>query len=91
MLQENVLFNRTIRENIALADPSMPIENVVMAAKMAAAHDFILELPEAYDTMVVERGANLSGGQRQRIAHRPGVDHQPAHSDLRRSDLGARL
>lgn len=68
VLQENVLFNRTIRENIALADPSQPMENVVAAAKMAAAHDFILELPEAYDTMVVERGGNLSGGQRQRIA-----------------------
>ena len=68
VLQENVLFNRTIRENIALTDPSQPIERVIAAAKMAAAHEFILDLPEAYDTMVGERGANLSGGQRQRIA-----------------------
>jgi len=68
VLQDNVLFNRTIRENIALADPSTPFEAVVAAAMMAAAHDFILELPEGYDTMVGERGASLSGGQRQRIA-----------------------
>jgi subfamily B ATP-binding cassette protein HlyB/CyaB len=68
VLQENVLFNRSIRENIALADPAMPIEQVIAAAKLAGAHDFILELPEAYDTMVGERGSTLSGGQRQRIA-----------------------
>jgi subfamily B ATP-binding cassette protein HlyB/CyaB len=68
VLQENVLFSRSIRENIALADPSTPIEQVIAAAKMAAAHDFILELPQAYDTPVGERGATLSGGQRQRIA-----------------------
>jgi subfamily B ATP-binding cassette protein HlyB/CyaB len=68
VLQENVLFNRTIRENIALADPSMPMEKVIAAAKLSAAHTFILDMPEAYDTPVVERGANLSGGQRQRIA-----------------------
>jgi subfamily B ATP-binding cassette protein HlyB/CyaB len=68
VLQENVLFNRSIRDNIALADPGMPIERVVAAAKLAGAHDFILELPEAYDTIVGERGSSLSGGQRQRIA-----------------------
>lgn len=68
VLQENVLFNRTIRENIALADPGMPMEQVVQAAKLAGAHDFILELPQGYDTNVGERGSNLSGGQRQRIA-----------------------
>ena len=68
VLQENVLFNRTIRENIALADPSLPMDAVVTAAKLAAAHEFILELPQAYDTPVEERGSNLSGGQRQRIA-----------------------
>ncbi|MTJ81306.1 MAG: type I secretion system permease/ATPase [Telmatospirillum sp.] len=68
VLQENVLFNRTIRENIALTNPSLPMESVIHAAKMAAAHEFILELPLGYDTLVVERGANLSGGQRQRIA-----------------------
>jgi subfamily B ATP-binding cassette protein HlyB/CyaB len=68
VLQENLLFNRTVRENIALADPAMPMEAVVAAARLAGAHDFILELPEAYDTLIDERGGNLSGGQRQRIA-----------------------
>ena len=68
VLQENVLFNRSIRDNIALADPGMPMERIVQAAKLAGAHDFILELPHGYDAHVGERGANLSGGQRQRIA-----------------------
>ena len=68
VLQENVLFNRSVRDNIALADPAMPMERVVAAARLAGAHDFILELPEGYDTIVGERGATLSGGQRQRIA-----------------------
>jgi ATP-binding cassette, subfamily B, bacterial HlyB/CyaB len=68
VLQENVLFNRSIRDNVALADPAAPIERVVAAARMAGAHDFILELPEGYDTLVGERGGSLSGGQRQRIA-----------------------
>ncbi len=68
VLQENLLFNRTIRENIALADPGLPAEAVMAAATMAGAHDFILELAEGYDTLIEERGANLSGGQRQRIA-----------------------
>ncbi|MCW5733664.1 MAG: type I secretion system permease/ATPase [Enhydrobacter sp.] len=68
VLQENVLFNTSVRENIALADPSMPIERVMAAAALAGAHDFILELPEGYDTVVHERGSSLSGGQRQRIA-----------------------
>lgn len=68
VLQENVLFNRSIRENIALADPAMPMERVIEAASLAGAHDFILELPEGYDTIVGERGSSLSGGQRQRVA-----------------------
>lgn len=68
VLQENVLFNRTVRENIALSDPGLPMEAVIHAAKLAGAHDFILELPEGYDTMVGEQGSTLSGGQRQRIA-----------------------
>jgi ATP-binding cassette, subfamily B, bacterial HlyB/CyaB len=67
VLQESMLFNRSIRDNIALADPSFPIERIVAAAKLAGAHDFILELPEGYDTTVGERGDSLSGGQRQRI------------------------
>jgi len=68
VLQENVLFNRSVRENIALADPSLPMERVIAAAKLSGAHDFILELPFGYDTVLEERGSNLSGGQRQRIA-----------------------
>jgi ATP-binding cassette, subfamily B, bacterial HlyB/CyaB len=67
VLQESMLFNRSIRDNIAMADPSFPIERIVIAAKLAGAHDFILELPEGYDTTVGERGDSLSGGQRQRI------------------------
>src|SRR6516165_8128638 len=68
VLQENVLFNRSVRDNIALADPAISIERVIAAATLAGAHDFILELPEGYDTIVGERGSSLSGGQRQRIA-----------------------
>jgi subfamily B ATP-binding cassette protein HlyB/CyaB len=68
VLQENFLFNRSIRENIALANPGLPMEAVVQAAKLAGAHEFILELPEGYDNPVGEHGCNLSGGQRQRIA-----------------------
>jgi ATP-binding cassette, subfamily B, bacterial HlyB/CyaB len=68
VLQENVLFNRTVRDNIALADPGMTMQRIIAAADLAGAHDFILELPEGYDTIVGERGATLSGGQRQRIA-----------------------
>jgi subfamily B ATP-binding cassette protein HlyB/CyaB len=68
VLQENILFNRTVRENIALADPAMPMERVLNAAQQAGAHEFILTLPHGYDTMIEERGSNLSGGQRQRLA-----------------------
>ena len=68
VLQDNVLLNRSIRDNIALSNPSMSIERVIEAARLAGAHDFIVELPEGYDTIVGEHGASLSGGQRQRIA-----------------------
>ena len=68
VLQENVLFNCSVRKNIALSDPGMPIERVLTAAKLAGAHDFVLELPEGYDTVVGERGSSLSGGQKQRLA-----------------------
>jgi ATP-binding cassette, subfamily B, bacterial HlyB/CyaB len=68
VLQENVLFNRSVRDNIALADPSMSIERIIAAAQLAGAHDFILELPNGYDTILGERGSSLSGGQRQRVA-----------------------
>jgi ATP-binding cassette, subfamily B, bacterial HlyB/CyaB len=68
VLQENFLFNRTIRENIALGNPALPMEQVIQVAKLSGAHDFIVDLPEGYDTMVGEQGSNLSGGQRQRLA-----------------------
>jgi ATP-binding cassette, subfamily B, bacterial HlyB/CyaB len=68
VLQENILFNRTIHENIALGDPAMPRAFVMHAARLAGADEFIAQLPQGYDTMIEERGANLSGGQRQRIA-----------------------
>ncbi|MGR3482843.1 type I secretion system permease/ATPase [Salipiger marinus] len=68
VLQENLLFNRSVRENIALSDPGMPFDRVVAAVRMAGAEEFISELPEGYDTLVGERGSNLSGGQRQRLA-----------------------
>jgi subfamily B ATP-binding cassette protein HlyB/CyaB len=68
VLQENILFNRTIHENIALGDPAMPRAMVMNAAKLAGADEFIAQLPQGYDTVIEERGANLSGGQRQRIA-----------------------
>ena len=68
VLQENFLFNGSVRDNIAIHYPSANMSDVVKVANLAGAHDFILELPEGYDTMVGERGTSLSGGQRQRIA-----------------------
>jgi subfamily B ATP-binding cassette protein HlyB/CyaB len=68
VLQENLLFNLSVRDNIALADAGMPLEQVIEAAKLAGANEFVLQLPEGYDTLVGERGGLLSGGQRQRIA-----------------------
>jgi subfamily B ATP-binding cassette protein HlyB/CyaB len=68
VLQENVLFNCSVRENITLSDPAMSMDRVIAAATLAGAHDFLLELPEGYDTVIGERGSSLSGGQRQRIA-----------------------
>ncbi len=66
--QEAVLFNRSVRENITLQNPSTPMEGVVAAARLAGADDFIRELPEAYETVIGEDGATLSAGQRQRVA-----------------------
>ena len=68
VLQDNYLFNGSVRDNIALARQGATMEEINQIAKLAGAHDFILELPEGYDTIVGERGAALSGGQRQRIA-----------------------
>jgi len=68
VLQDNVLFNRSVRDNIALGDPGLPLEAIVQAAQLAGAHDFILEMAQGYDTLVGEHGSTLSGGQRQRLA-----------------------
>lgn len=68
VLQENYLFNRSVRHNIALRHPTASLESVIAAARLAGAHDFILRLPLGYDTVLAEAGSSLSGGQRQRIA-----------------------
>ncbi|KAA9383047.1 type I secretion system permease/ATPase [Neorhizobium galegae] len=68
VLQENLLFNRSIHDNIAFSNPAMARAQVIAVAKLAGADEFISKLPQGYDSMVEERGANLSGGQRQRIA-----------------------
>jgi ATP-binding cassette, subfamily B, bacterial HlyB/CyaB len=68
VLQETLLFNRSIHENIAVAAPYMTRERVIEMAQLAGAHEFITKLPRGYDTMIEERGTSLSGGQRQRIA-----------------------
>lgn len=68
VIQENFLFNGSVRSNIAMTDPGLAMEQVIEAAKMAGAHEFILELAEGYDTTIGEQGCTLSGGQRQRIA-----------------------
>jgi ATP-binding cassette, subfamily B, bacterial HlyB/CyaB len=77
VLQDTLLFSGTIQENIALTNPDATSEDVIAAAKVAAAHDFIMELPNGYNTKVGERGAALSGGQRQRVAIARTVLQQP--------------
>jgi subfamily B ATP-binding cassette protein MsbA len=66
--QEVVLFNDTVRNNIAYGQPDIALSEVQEAAKMALAHDFILRMPNGYDTMIGEKGVRLSGGERQRLA-----------------------
>ena len=68
VLQENYLFSGTIKDNIALPRPNVPMEGIVQVAQIAGAHEFISKMPRGYDTEVGERGSALSGGQRQRIA-----------------------
>jgi subfamily B ATP-binding cassette protein HlyB/CyaB len=68
VLQENYLFSGSIRENIAMPRPDAPIEDIIQAATIAGAHEFIAQMPQGYDTFVGERGSTLSGGQKQRIA-----------------------
>ena len=68
VLQDNILFSESVKENILLGNPGATDEEVIRAAKAANAHEFIMNLPEGYDTKVGERGVKLSGGQKQRIA-----------------------
>ncbi len=68
VLQENFLFRGTVKENIAMAKPNSRFQEIVYSAKLAGADEFIERLPQSYDTMLVENGANLSGGQKQRLA-----------------------
>lgn len=68
VLQEAVLFRKTIRENIAFGKPDATDEEIIRAARLAQAHDFITQLPDGYDTLILEGGTNLSGGQKQRIS-----------------------
>jgi ATP-binding cassette subfamily B multidrug efflux pump len=77
-LQESVLFSGTIRDNIRYGRPDASEAEVIAAAKAAQAHDFILEFPEGYDTVVGQRGVNLSGGQKQRVAIARALLVQPA-------------
>ncbi|MDJ0551695.1 MAG: peptidase domain-containing ABC transporter, partial [Microcystis sp. M49637_WE12] len=75
--QETLLFDGTVQENIALTNPDATVEEIVSAAKTAAAHEFIMTLPNGYNTRVGERGASLSGGQRQRVAIARSVLQRP--------------
>ncbi|MBW4603347.1 MAG: peptidase domain-containing ABC transporter [Calothrix sp. FI2-JRJ7] len=75
--QDTLLFDGTIQENIALTNPDATTEEIIEAAKIAVAHDFIMDLPNGYNTRVGERGASLSGGQRQRIAIARSVIQRP--------------
>ncbi len=68
VLQENYLFSGTIKDNIALPRPNMPMEGIIQASQIAGAHEFISKMPKGYDSEVGERGSSLSGGQKQRIA-----------------------
>jgi ATP-binding cassette subfamily B protein len=76
--QRPYLFGSSIRENIALSDPAMPLEAVVEAARLACVHDDIAAMPMGYDTLLLDGGASLSGGQQQRIALARAVAHRPA-------------
>lgn len=75
--QETLLFDGTVQENIALTNPDASTEEIIEAARVAAAHEFIMSLPNGYNTRVGERGAGLSGGQRQRIAIARSVLQRP--------------
>lgn len=75
--QDDFLFHRSIRDNIALSNPTIALDAVIKAAKLAGAHDFIVELPHGYDTLLGEQGTGLSGGQKQRIAIARALINEP--------------
>ncbi|HEY0753109.1 MAG TPA: peptidase domain-containing ABC transporter [Ktedonobacteraceae bacterium] len=78
VMQDTMLFSGSVRQNISLHDPAMPMEKVVIAARLAAIHDDVLKMPMEYETLVSEGGSALSGGQRQRLALARAVAHSPA-------------
>ncbi|MCM1101533.1 MAG: type I secretion system permease/ATPase [Clostridium sp.] len=77
VLQENFMFNGSVAENICIHCPGRSIEEIMEAAKIAGAHDFIMELQEGYDTVIGEKGVSLSGGQKQRVAIARAIIHDP--------------
>ncbi len=77
VLQENFMFNGTVAENISIHCPDVTIEQIMETAKIAGAHDFIMELEEGYDTIIGEKGVSLSGGQKQRIAIARAIINNP--------------
>ncbi|NLG82034.1 MAG: ATP-binding cassette domain-containing protein, partial [Bacilli bacterium] len=77
VLQETFLFSGTIYQNIVYARPNATLEEVIKAAKIANAHDFIMKLPDAYDTRIGEKGVRLSGGEKQRIAIARAILNEP--------------
>ncbi|MBD5555652.1 MAG: type I secretion system permease/ATPase [Roseburia sp.] len=77
VLQENFMFNGTVAENISIHCPGASIEKIIEVAKIAGAHDFIMELEQGYDTVIGEKGVSLSGGQKQRVAIARAIIHEP--------------
>lgn len=78
VMQDTILFSGSVRQNIALHDPAMPMAKIMTAARLAAIHDDVLKMPMEYETLVSEGGSALSGGQRQRLALARALAHNPA-------------
>ena len=84
-----MLFNDTVRNNIAYGQPDVPMQRIEAAAQAALAHDFIQRLPQGYDTMIGEHGARLSGGERQRLAIARALSEERANPDSGRGDFSS--